>query len=1090
MRDTSNWRVALSKEFNAASSAYGRTTMPIADLLETELILTLFNDYLPGEKIEHAWAILNGYPFPARVTLSEPARQAITRVRLHLRSPLGRSMWLRWLAQYRQLHAPYPLYLLRDGTIRTQLTTLAPERHTILRAALSSPPPWQIDQPHFAGNGVYRFMVNREPYEVEIDARSAMLARHHKVRSLRSRKERTPINVSLGELVVTARWMDRSLGSDRWERTMRDMQLRLISTSGFNVTETLHLDGLHHMIGMLGSGKSTLLTVLSVHLARQGLRVVLVYGDVATLLRELDTYTQLQRDDAQIMAVPLIGRSTRLAHLNRLHAAEYDRNGAGLHFMHPGFTALSTLCPIDGLRQDVRPIPTGQEPCTTLTESSFDDEGGKSRSYDCPFLPVCPVHQPSQRLLDATIWLATPASLLASSPQHPFIQERMRYIELVMWSADVILIDEADMVQVQFDDRFAQTEVLIGRSDSWLDRLYTQVARQVYRAGRPLVGRSREFDRWLTAQSNAQRATDCLLQFIREDERLRHWLRETYFNGHRLLQRIAYDLEHKHGCNTERFLEAVTQIVDRPMSGIRRGHNTTLGSDWIEITQLELLGAESEDVFDLAINSLETHVPETRHLNRQIRETLAAQLLTALLVTVLDQSLRVLIATWPSAEEVLDLDKGGGGLFYPPSESITRVIPESPTGAILGFQYYDPQDTGQGELRFFRLRGLGRALLYHLHDAFLESDGIAGPHVLLTSGTSWAPGSWRYHLDKAPDYALLPGHQDNTAQTQCIFTPVPNPDLRSRTPFLYVSGKSSPQERINALVTMVRGLAKRSTIGGVSRNHFDIEFAQLPPHRRRALLVVGSYDEAEHVEHALADALGVEAGIAVVALIPDTEGDLQLRRPQGKLRRSNLARFPELEGVQFLVAPLQAIERGHNILIGQEAAIGSIFFLTRPMPIPGDLSVAIQKINAWALRAAPNSVSDTIGDAGVWLRSEADIRWRDMAPTSTLKGTYRELDEVERSGLLWTQLVLVWQCIGRLLRGGVPARVHFVDAKWAEVRTSISPGPEETEASSMLVGFSRLLHTAMEDPDPAQAAIATALYGSFAQALDQLLKSY
>ncbi|NJO84433.1 MAG: hypothetical protein HC828_17765 [Blastochloris sp.] len=117
------------------------------------------------------------------------------------------------------------------------------------------------------------------------------------------------------------------------------------------------------------------------------------------------------------------------------------------------------------------------------------EEGSEPRRYDCPFLPVCPVHQTSQALLDAKIWLATPASLLASSPQRPFIQERMRFIELVMWSADVVLVDEADMVQVQFDDRFAQTEVLIGRSDSWLDRLYTQVARQVYRPGRPLVGR-------------------------------------------------------------------------------------------------------------------------------------------------------------------------------------------------------------------------------------------------------------------------------------------------------------------------------------------------------------------------------------------------------------------------------------------------------------------------------------------------------------------------------------------------------------------------------------------------------------------------
>ncbi len=125
----------------------------------------------------------------------------------------------------------------------------------------------------------------------------------------------------------------------------------------------------------------------------------------------------------------------------------------------------------------------------------------------------------------------------------------------------------------------------------------------------------------------------------------------------------------------------------------------------------------------------------------------------------------------------------------------------------------------------------------------------------------------------------------------------------------------------------------------------------------------------------------------------------------------------------------------------------------------------------------------------MWLRSEADARWRDVSPAGDRQGTYRGMEEAERSGLLWTQLVLIWQCIGRLLRGGVPARVHFVDAKWAEVRTGLMPGPEETEASSMLVGFARLLREAMADPDPAHAAVARALYGSFAQALDILLES-
>jgi len=832
MRDTTAWRVGLTRELETARSAYGRISMTPADLLETELILTLLVDYLPDENPELAWAVLNGHPFAARTALPEATQQAIARARLHLRAPLGRSTWARWLAEYRQLPAPYPIYTFHESQVVAQLTTLAPERQEILRAALVTAPPWVVERARFAEQGVYRFTVNREPYEVEIDGRTAALARRFDARTITPRHERPPVSVTLNELIATGRWMDKVLGGNRWERTMGEIQLRLITDAGFVETETFNLDGLHHMIGMLGSGKSTLLTVLATHLARKGLRVVLVYGDVATLLRELDIYEQLRRNDPHVIGIPLIGRSTRLAHLNRLHAAERDRHGSDLNFTHPGFTALSTLCPLDGLRQDARPIPTGQEPCTTLVEPPSGDEGAEPRRYDCPLLPICPVHMPSQSLLDATIWLATPASLLASSPQRPFIQERMRLIELVMWSADVVLVDEADMVQVQFDDRFAQTEVLIGRTDSWLDRLYTQVARQVYRPGRPLVGRSPQFDRWLIAQNNAQRAADCLLRMVRDDERLRHWLRGSYFTGRRLLQCIAYELEHTHGCDVSRFLDATAQISDRPMGRTRRGGRPLLSAPWSEAMQLELIGVEHEDVVDLVRESLTDLVPEMRRLHAQICEPLAHQLLAALMVTVLDASLRSLIASWPSAEEVIDLDRGGGGLFYPPSESVTR-----------------------------------------------------------------------------------------------------------------------------------------------------------------------------------------------------------------------------------------------------------------PMPVPGDLHIAIQKLNAWAMRAAQSCEAPTMGEAGVWLRSEADARWRDVSPAGDRQGTYRGMEEAERSGLLWTQLVLIWQCIGRLLRGGVPARVHFVDAKWAEVRTGLMPGPEETEASSMLVGFARLLHEAMADPDPAHAAVAKALYGSFAQTLDILLES-
>lgn len=99
-------------------------------------------------------------------------------------------------------------------------------------------------------------------------------------------------------------------------------------------------------------------------------------------------------------------------------------------------------------------------------------------------------------------------------------------------------------------------------------------------------------------------------------------------------------------------------------------------------------------------------------------------------------------------------------------------------------------------------------------------------------------------------------------------------------------------------------------------------------------------------------------------------------------------------------------------------------------------------------------------------------------------GTYKGFSD--RTALLWTELVTVWQCIGRLLRGGVGARVHFVDAKWAEVSSGIASNPQEGEETSMLVGFRRILREALDDPDPAKREVARALYAAFANGLETI----
>jgi hypothetical protein len=306
---------------------------------------------------------------------------------------------------------------------------------------------------------------------------------------------------------------------------------------------------------------------------------------------------------------------------------------------------------------------------------------------------------------------------------------------------------------------------------------------------------------------------------------------------------------------------------------------------------------------------------------------------------------------------------------------------------------------------------------------------------------------------------------------QCFFEPVTSPERPGET--LSISGVPVPDRHRN-LVMMTTELAR---VRGNGLSMLDAELARLPSQRKRILLVVGSYEEARIVADQLTSLAGTSAHVRV--LVPDS--DAENREPdEEELLRSLLDRFPHTDA-RYLVAPLQAIERGHNILVDQQAAIGSVYFLVRPFPPPGDLAGAFHRINSWASRFVPTLTGLEIGVAGEQLRKEARKYWDHLLSASE---TYRGCKD--RDPLLWTQLVLVWQCIGRLLRGGVSARVVFVDAKWANVSAGRESGAVDTEATSMLIGFRDILNRELENPDPLRRTIATHLYGAFAAGLNDI----
>lgn len=513
-------------------------------------------------------------------------------------------------------------------------------------------------------------------------------------------------------------------------------------------------------------------------------------------------------------------------------------------------------------------------------------------------------------------------------------------------------------------------------------------------------------------------------------------------------------------------------------------------------------------------------------LTEEWRELNARRLEFTLVLAALHQRLDRVTFLWPQVEAALRLDAASHELTRRPPLDYAPLLPEAPMGNVLGFQYLideraaarDKDGRRTGTLRFFRCAGVGRELLLGLPQLGADpARGEAGPHVLLMSGTSWAGTSTRAHV-LAPVRAVLKPQSKALRSIR---------DTAFRTEFLYdaagqpirLSGQD-PDKREDVLRLMIDRLARPRRDGTTSP--LQSELAQIPDQRRRrALLLVGSYAEAGVAATALDEIPRWRGRVRVLAAddaeleaaVDGTAPGGSRTRSTGAVRRGDLASFAEDPDAELLVAPLLAVERGHNILTtpqrpGEErvAAFGTVFFLVRPHPRPDDLSLAVFAINDWASRFVRGQLAsggatfddlvaevDGLDSAGGSFRTVARRVWRHVLSRPYI---YSSLSDDEKESFVWDQLVTIWQVIGRLVRGGVPARVVFVDAAFAP-RLAAAQAPvagrnrrSRTSDPGLLVRlrdvlapyFSGTENTA-GGPDPADIELVKLLYRPLYEAL-------
>jgi hypothetical protein len=153
----------------------------------------------------------------------------------------------------------------------------------------------------------------------------------------------------------------------------------------------------------------------------------------------------------------------------------------------------------------------------------------------------CPRHYASRELIDADIWIATPASLVHSAVPTHQNAERIRYLELACRRSDLIVVDEADRVQMQLDVMFAPATTLVGRApNSWLDEVQQHKIEELARGGRVQLFDS-DVMRWTAATHTVSAATDRIYAMLLQDRDLRSWVEADYFSAWTLQYKLVSD---------------------------------------------------------------------------------------------------------------------------------------------------------------------------------------------------------------------------------------------------------------------------------------------------------------------------------------------------------------------------------------------------------------------------------------------------------------------------------------------------------------------------------------------------------------------
>ncbi|MBK1990122.1 hypothetical protein A0J48_021770 [Sphaerospermopsis aphanizomenoides BCCUSP55] len=896
-----------------------------------------------------------------------------------------------------------------------------------------------------------------------------------------------------------------------WARRFERFDL-MVSKVGerLRIDNLLDLSGIKHLIGLPGSGKTTILMLMAVWLGRHGYKAMFVFPSI-----EVARQYMAELAFHQVKVGMLMGQSdeTRRRHADNIAEAIAAAGGNG------GFAHILDQAEVFGLNCVLPAFSTGDTsrwgfddaPCQEILQGK--KRNGQMKKLLCPLWTMCGRNKAPRDLIDADIWVGHVRSLDTQISPHA-IPEQIRYFELIARTFDVVVFDEGDMVQSDLDTYGAATLSISGSEKSIhrviLEQIHNRFARgENYRlSDRDIELYSRDLAEFgnhntslITAVQNmsevlGKRYESQLLTVLRIVSELLHGLEKSSKRE---------DLNPQEGFSKSRALTefwetaAYNAFYDRTgvenpewfkadLCAITLGQDrATLENQWQTLIHhfrrylAENLIQRRDKIVE-AIAELFLNLCFLEHSPPTAGEDLIKLLITVTFVILGYQRIvpgtRTMVAEGFIREPIVQ---------PPVSSELRKMIPESILGSFSGVKYsFSKAKTTRTadrnvELSYITFVGAPRMLMHRFNRLLAADNQHPGPAILMTSATSFLEASPAYHINAGPHYLLKPRQLEHNPESSIYrFQWFPDSE-RGDEPLKY-SGAGELQER--NLLLMVDALVRGGTKSEIYKSirNFDVKSGV----HRKAALIVNSYEQARKIKKHLNDYYP-QIGRYTKAIVQSLRDGEQ---PTDFVTRAQCEALGDDENCHILIFPMLAIGRGVNIVFTKgernlDAAIGSIYFLTRPHPTKDDMqllySLAGEATQEFDSRVF-SETEDLKAIASAWQESRKEL-WK------TANRLLREPLMASRLGdklfkpFTANQMIAILQTIGRGMRNGCPVQVYFVDAAWANQSTK---GKPDSGRDSMLVQMRIILEECMNHPNSEIREIYQELYGAFLKPMQHI----